>query len=427
MNGIFGFVESFRATYFCRRCESSITECQTQVKVNDEKIRKESTYLALLNNIDPKKEVYIESKGLKKFCIFNQLAVFSIFDNFSIDVMHDLNEGVISFFLVQFFKYLENNTSLTLSAIQTNVRDYPYGRLWTKYKPSPFTIDKDTKKLNQNAMQTYCLMVHLPFIFFAFKTNIPCMWKAMENLLSTMQIVYSNTIRETDIIRLEKHIESHLSFIVTKLKLDLLPKHHFLLHYANFIRASGPPIHSWMMRYESKHKFLNDISKRSSNFNHLSKTLVTRHQMFLCVNVQSFEPNIVPSKTLYDVTKSKNYSKYSTHLQRFFVGENLLSLNFLLYESFEYRPGFFVIHENNVFEILHIFEENEKYIFFCSCYSKKFDTSLNSIEIELIVDSYTIIDLKSIKYKKSYDRQSIANHMSLRTHLKHTITLINCL
>lgn len=43
-------------------------------------------------------------------------------------------------------------------------------------------------------------------------------------------------------------------------KQDLIPKHHFILHYPNVIRKLGPLKKLWTMRFEAKHKALKTYS-----------------------------------------------------------------------------------------------------------------------------------------------------------------------
>lgn len=56
---------------------------------------------------------------------------------------------------------------------------------------------------------------------------------------------------------------------------NLRPKHHYLLHYADLTLQFGPLIHTWTMRFESKHIA---ISKGASG--QVGKSLAHRHQLF---------------------------------------------------------------------------------------------------------------------------------------------------
>lgn len=43
---------------------------------------------------------------------------------------------------------------------------------------------------------------------------------------------------------------------------DLIPKHHFMIHYPESIRQIGPLVHVWSMRYEAKHNFFKSLVKK---------------------------------------------------------------------------------------------------------------------------------------------------------------------
>ena len=86
VNSILGFVEGFNATYFCRFCLSKRSEIH---KVTDEKnceLRSEENYFDLLN-------VNVLS-GIVQDCVFNHLVSFHATKHPSIDVMHDIVEGI---------------------------------------------------------------------------------------------------------------------------------------------------------------------------------------------------------------------------------------------------------------------------------------------------------------------------------------------
>lgn len=405
VNGVLGFVESFAATYFCRMCTCAKDETQCGLREDSTKIRTESDYLNLLQKADRSKETYVDSKGLKKYCFFNDLKTFSLFENFSVDLMHDMNEGVIRFFIHIFIDYLIDEKIANLSTVQKLVRDFVYGNIWAKYKPSLLNVDKST--LNQNAMQIYCLMIHMPFIFNEYKSEVDeKMWNAMTDLLQMMQIIYSSKIRECDLKRLEKLIESHYEFIVKEMGMNLLPKHHFILHYPRIIKQCGPVIHAWMMRFESKHKVFTNIANRANNFKNLCKTFVNEHQMQICAQQKSYDEHILSSKTSYDVTKSPNYKNYSRFLSRFVENDNLLAFEFLLSESFQYRPGYFVFHEKKLLEIVHILKKDNEYFIFCACHSKKFNRTLNSVEIKP-ENIYDVISVKQLLFKRLYEKRII--------------------
>lgn len=90
LNCICGFTENFSATRYCRICRATGTECQFMSRENKSLLRTKENY-------DPDVRKMCDSTGLKERCIFNALPHFHITENKTVDIMHDLFEGVCSY------------------------------------------------------------------------------------------------------------------------------------------------------------------------------------------------------------------------------------------------------------------------------------------------------------------------------------------
>lgn len=113
-NSVFGFTECFVANYFCRICECDKTECSSLTTANKQKYRTKTTYEKNVKEAERKdRNLDLKlSKGVRRNCIFNNLQFFHI-DNASVDMMHDINEGVIIYCLHDLFAYgIEKKSSL---------------------------------------------------------------------------------------------------------------------------------------------------------------------------------------------------------------------------------------------------------------------------------------------------------------------------
>lgn len=405
---IFGFVQCFVAKYFCRICELSNTECKTIVKEIREKMRKKTEYESTVevlyenDNID-----YKETKGVKKKCLFNDLQNFHILDNCCVDVMHDIYEGIIPVFIHAYFDLIVKRNISTAKKLLQLCRDYNYQHTWKKYKPSSIKLEKT--KLNtigQNAMQNYCLAVHLPFILFKFKTSLGDDWRALVVLLQILQIVNSTHITGRDIQTLQDLIKEHLSYLLS-IGVNLIAKHHFITHYPNLIRKIGPLIHSWIMRFESKHKVFTDLVHLSYNYKNLPLSLAKRHQERVCVNKnQAYSIVSEISKTSYDVLKYKDNNRYKSHLLPLINDERIVrGLSFIIIGSLELRPGLLLKEENEVYEIIHVISHNLNNYILCEKYNiLQFEENLNSINIERTGSSFRLFDISKIKSFRCYDK-----------------------
>lgn len=65
----------------------------------------------------------------------------------------------------------------------------------------------------------------------------------------------------------------------------LLPKHHFLEHYPQLIKAFGPLVAMWTMRFETKHSFFKRVVRHTSCFRNILLSLAVKHQFMLAYHL----------------------------------------------------------------------------------------------------------------------------------------------
>lgn len=426
-NSILGYVECFVATNSCRLCECTREEIQKTFIEIPSKMRQKSDYNELIHQLENQDGSNV--RGIKMFCVLNNLKFYHMMENRSVDLMHDMNEGkfsyqlisfvsfaifysnfglhsipgVIPFFIEFFFSTIMQKKIASMDNIVQMVRDYNYGHLDKRNKPS--LVKTGRKNVGQNASQSYCLMKYLPFIFWKFKDELAREWATMCQLLQIMTITYSIEMDDDDVKRLEELIEGHLYRLAMVHLVTLFFKHHLLTHYPNCIRTSGPVKHGWMMRYEAKNKNFTDHAHNLNNFINIAKSLAHRNQELSCKRM-TFEPIINPSKKNKPFLQCKDFEKYRHHL----VGldlEKVLILNFLYYNSIEYRNGLMLSCKDKMFEIIFVLSIDSDYFVLCEEYSvKEFDFERNSIQIEKKVESpiSSIFKISSSNSFLTYDK-----------------------
>lgn len=195
-----------------------------------------------------------------------------MFQNPTVDIMHDLNEGVIPFLMKHLFALCLSSRILTEGTLKQKMQYFDFGVCNRGMTPSVINLGK--RNLNQNASQSKCLFQHLPFILFREQQHekLKVVWKCVESLLIITQVAYSRKITETDLELLQENVHIHLDSIQKCFNVNLLPKYHNLTHYANVIRKMGPLVTLSMMRYESKHRTLKEIADQTKNFININKT-----------------------------------------------------------------------------------------------------------------------------------------------------------
>lgn len=402
VNTAFSMSGSFSATNFCRSCEMTKDDCSRAVREKSNLLRTSQSYENCLDQINSAGQPNLKSfLGIKNKCLLNQLSTFKVVENWSLDLMHDGNEGWIPFLLQDLFKYWVENRILSLDKIQSIVRDFKYGATQSRNKPSLINIDK--KNLGQNASQLYTIMIHLPFIFHSVKDKIIGQWVLCDQLLKIMQIIYSPKITEENICRLEDLIASHLSDYQTMLGKSLKPKHHNLTHYPTYIRRMGPPINHWMMRGEAKNKQFTDLAKATNNFQNLSKTLATKHQELQISSNFLFKFTLEPSKTCSEINVA--LSPFQQLLFDYFGGDvpKLTQYTFLRSPGNIMKTGVLVFFDKKPFEIVTIFSTDGLFYSICTEYANiGYDIFLHSMKIEK-TDIHCVLKFSEIE-EKTHDK-----------------------
>lgn len=315
-NTSLGYSGSFNVNFYCRNCIQSKQACKFQTKDDKTKYRTEETYektvasIASLHNVNLSK-----TKGINRSCALNNLQFFHIIDNFTCDLTHDFLEGTVPHLVSNFIKFGMINGVFREQKVINKCIYYDYGILNDSFKPTDIRLER--KNLGQTASSNKCLILNLPFILVEFRQNekIKSAWKCINLMLSILTIVYSSTIYEEDLQRLENYVSRFLSGIMECFGVELLPKHHFMTHMANIIKKVGPVIHMSTMRYENKHKTFTDYVRKTKNFVNVSKSLALKYQKYTVNNIPYMD-NIKcgPHKVINSNDLPRIYRKYSTKL-----------------------------------------------------------------------------------------------------------------
>lgn len=310
--------------------------------------------------------------------------------------MHDVQEGVASYFLKHFIKYC-NRINISEVDIIRKIRDFDYGPMSKKNKPSLVVPTKTN--LGQSAVQMYCLINNLPFIMFEFHEKIGDAWKALGSFLSIMQIIYSRKISKQNISKLTDLISDHLIQVKQLFDERLIFKHHIL--YPTAIRKMGPPIHTTMMRMEAKHKVFTDMARKTQNFMNITKTLANRHQDYICnVKPSHYDEIKIPKKEIRNFQDSDEYLSVIDCLPNDcnLRTDHFKELKFLEINGYRYEKGLIILKQGDIFEIDHILSSNNNFYFVCTKQEfSKIDKILHSIKIKFKSDSFECIAFKDLQ------------------------------
>lgn len=153
-----GLHASFNSNNYCRICLATKQECQVMTKENPDLIRTPENYdecIGILNSKTKNKD----TKGIKSYCCLNDIDQFHIMTNISVDFMHDILEGLISFTLENIFKICVNKKITTMDHIHGLIDCFYFGELNGANKPSKIILEKKTL-VKTHHRRIVCLQIY---------------------------------------------------------------------------------------------------------------------------------------------------------------------------------------------------------------------------------------------------------------------------
>lgn len=413
LHGLFGFVESFGARYCCRFCLLEKHRFQTVFCEDDPEVvfRAINTHSQHCQTVqtDPRlPHVY----GVKRICLLNSLQYFNTANNFSVDIMHDILEGVGQFEAKLILKYIQSNF-LSAEQVAGRIHAYDYGFSQQRNRP-PLPTDKlrdGSNDLGLNAIQSWCLLRNMPLLFGDLIETDDKHWDLLILLLQIVNIVFSPVLSEGMTIYL-KHliINHHQLFKQIFPEINLLPKHHFMIHYPRSIRKIGPILHTWCMRYEAKHNF---FKQQLKSFKNITKTLAKKHQSYMALVRESFgkeKLTLGPGKMV-----TLNELKQGTAIAAKFgtvLSTSVFSAKWIKYHGTEYRRDFLicteVTDEMPVFCKIDVIAVKDDCVLLCGKLMETlcFDNHYHAFKVRLHPDNVLkVLHISELFYFKPFDLQ----------------------
>lgn len=196
--------------------------------------------------------------------MLNELHSFHVVDNVAPDIMHNILEGVGRYELKLVLGSLAADKHLTLDQVNSYLTSFDYGFSDSKNKPSTISkqeLNNPDGAMKQTASKMWCLLCYIPLMLGDLIPVGNVHWELLLLLLSCMEIIFSLSLTLASTVYLDHLInEHHTVFLELYPERHLKPKHHFMLLYPRAIRALGPIVHFWAMRFEAKHGFFKRVS-----------------------------------------------------------------------------------------------------------------------------------------------------------------------
>lgn len=251
LNELMGLTQCFIKNGFCRMCSFSVEESQTMITENLSKLRTVENYAEELAKND------FKNTGIREECIFNRLPTFNIINCPSVDIMHDLFEGVCQFQMTKIILYFIENGHFTLDDLNNRKSLFDFG----VYQIDNKKVDVKTQyvksgKLKMSASQGLCFTRYFSMIIGDLVPRNNKIWDLYKTLLNIIDLLIQNSLNQIEIEKLNELVKKNHTLYMHLFNVNLKPKHHFMVHYASLIQKIGPLKNVYVMKQEMYHRKL---------------------------------------------------------------------------------------------------------------------------------------------------------------------------
>jgi len=352
LNSVSEFSKSFSANFFCRFCKAHKSKTHKLCEEDSLLLRNHTNYLEDIERND------FKETGIYKNSILNNIASFHVVKNYSIDIMHDIFEGICHYNMCHIINYYIGVANFfTLDILNFRKQHFNYGCIEFGNISPPIQMSHLKKfHLKMSAREMMTFVYYFSLMVGDLVPEDDEVWKFFLIFLEIIEILLSGQFTQSIVFHLKILIKKHNSDYIILFKDTLKPKHHLLIHYPMIILNSGPPRNFWCFRYESKHKEMKIYAHAITSRKNISLTLAKKFQYKFINNIllNSF------GNIEYEVKSKHNINSRNNELIQRNLGLSLDDFNCysqIKLKGTTYKVGYFVtkfIDELCLFEILDI-------------------------------------------------------------------------
>lgn len=233
-------------------------------------------------------------RGVKRYCELNNVVGYHVTNNYCIDVMHTLLEGVVPLEIsCVLYSLMTDKRLFTLHHLSERLIQF-WGAINVDRQKKPPEISHISPpghglSPSMKATQWWTLSKYLQLII---GNEVPEGDKHFEFLLhlsEMVDLIFCTRFTIAMVSYMKAFIADHLTMFVKLYgtQVTLKPKHHFLVYLPTIVLKSGPLIVMSCLKYELKNSFFKRSSHIVCNFINICKTLANRHQHFAMYSCMS--------------------------------------------------------------------------------------------------------------------------------------------
>lgn len=141
----------------------------------------------------------ISQTGIKEECVFNSISSFHLTENYSVDISHDIFEGVGMYDMTEIlYQLIVVDKLFSIDFVNESFNYFKYGRNFNK--PPMISLDNlKKKKVNMSCAEMKSLVLCCGVILGPWVPQENKCWKLYTYLRKILDILLSDVVRSSDI------------------------------------------------------------------------------------------------------------------------------------------------------------------------------------------------------------------------------------
>lgn len=274
LHSMLGFAEGFAANFPCRICHAHKSLIHFQTEEDSSLLRNKLQY-----DIDCKIG-NVSLTGVNEESVLNEIETFEATDNPSVDIMHDVFEGVCVYDMGHILYHLIFvKNYFTVETLNFRLITFDYDKTITN-KPTEFNekaLRKKSVKMTASEMRTF-VRIFAILVGDLIPDNDP-VWKFYLILRDIIDILLCRQMQKEIVKIFKKKITEHHHLYVFLFHDTLKPKHHHMIHYPSIVPQSGVLINLACDRFEANHQPAVQDAKATNSRKNIAYTLALKQQL----------------------------------------------------------------------------------------------------------------------------------------------------
>ncbi|KAI8122558.1 hypothetical protein CVS40_6689 [Lucilia cuprina] len=176
--------------------------------------------------------------GINSICAFNEIPSFHCTENYTVDVMHDLFEGVCHYVLTEALNYfIKVMKYLSIDTLNNRLKNFTYDDHDKGSEKINITNNElENRKLKTSAKQMMAFCQYFTILLGDYIPNQDAVWSFLLKFFELIEDILCYEVSEALVKQIETKVTNFNKDYQLLFKKNLTPKFHFLLHYATVIK-----------------------------------------------------------------------------------------------------------------------------------------------------------------------------------------------